>query len=247
MQPRRPGPPSYRFTGMDSANPLGDCVTTIQISNLHCGSCVHTIEEALSALIPAPLSVEVSIVLQSVTVHHHSSLPSSSIQAAILDAGFDIARGPFAPEERRHRHLEQCNLCKEQSNSHSANVSQQGRSYVYSAHTQVLPGASIVPEMGHPFRLTLSVEGMTCSSCSNTVTRALSSMSGVTDASVSLLEGSATAILEREELSQAVLDAVYDCGFEARIISLKPIESVGGRHSETTRTVSLLVGGMFCR
>ncbi|KAJ7179210.1 heavy metal translocatin [Mycena filopes] len=89
---------SYRFhPAMPS--PLGDKSTTVHVSNLHCGSCVITIQQALALLQPPPISVEVSIVSQTVTVHHLAPLSSDDIHNAILDAGFDVDLPQVDPSE----------------------------------------------------------------------------------------------------------------------------------------------------
>ncbi|KAJ5993333.1 hypothetical protein N7451_009057 [Penicillium sp. IBT 35674x] len=64
--------------------------TTFLLSNLHCASCVSNIEETLFRLAPRPSSVDLSIVSQTVTVHHHPSLPESTLSRALYDAGFEI-------------------------------------------------------------------------------------------------------------------------------------------------------------
>jgi Cu+-exporting ATPase len=229
MLPKRP---SYRFHPSMPENPLGDRVTNIHVSNLHCGSCVLTIQHALSRLEPQPLSVEVSVVSQTVTVNHLRALSLDAIQSAIVDAGFDVPQlhdVEPGPSKRRQTHLQQCTLCQKEHAS----------SLVHSPSTCASPKSA--------FRLTLSVGGMSCSSCTNTITRALSEIPGISDVVVSLLESSATALLERTELSDAAQESVEDCGFEAHIMSVEPIADVTSGPHPTSRTVSLRVGGMFCK
>ncbi|KAJ7433824.1 E1-E2 ATPase-domain-containing protein, partial [Mycena galericulata] len=213
-------------------NPLGDTLTTVHVSNLHCGSCVLTIQHALASLSPPPLSVEVSVVLQRVDVRHSDLLSPELIQSAILDAGFDVSRPDLAESSEQHnikKHVQQCTLCQnELANDTPA-----------SFHSTSAP----------PFRLTLSVGGMSCSSCTNTISRTLLEIPGVSDVVVSLLESSATALLDRKELGDVAAAAVEDCGFEPHIMSVEPILASGGMQipTATSRTVSLRVGGMFCK
>ncbi|KAK7061683.1 E1-E2 ATPase-domain-containing protein [Favolaschia claudopus] len=215
-----PARPPYRFhPSMASASPPGDHrVTTIHVSNLHCPSCVATITDALSSL---SLSVDVSIVLQTVTVHHLEKISADDIQTAILDAGFDVdvPQDHSEASKRHETHLQQCLLCQQQRDA---------------SHPQ--------------FRLTMSVGGMTCSSCTNTITRTLSEIEGISDVVVSLLESSATALLDSKELSEVANQAVEDCGFEPHIMSVDPLISSGPvDDSDGLRTISLRVGGMFCK
>ncbi|KAI9066791.1 hypothetical protein FKP32DRAFT_1555259, partial [Trametes sanguinea] len=71
-----------------------EVTTTVFVSNMHCGSCVKTIQDALQSLSPPPSVVDVSIVTQSVTVKHPRSLSPASIKAAIDNAGYDILSTP---------------------------------------------------------------------------------------------------------------------------------------------------------
>jgi copper ion binding protein len=210
---------------MGSTNP----VTTIHVSNLHCGSCVVTIQDALASLLPPPTFVDVSVVLQTVTVHHLQTLSPDSIQAAILDAGFDVDQDP-GTSKRHEKHLQQCTLCqKEHANEHEQ---------------------STEPELPPTrFRLTISVGGMSCASCTNSITHSLSEIEGISDVVVSLLESSATAVIDRAELAEVASEAIEDCGFEAHIMSVEPMVTSGRVEpsSDTWRTISLQVGGMFCK
>ncbi|KAJ7276355.1 HAD-like domain-containing protein [Mycena haematopus] len=215
---------------MGSKNPLGDRVTTVHVSNLHCGSCVITIQDALASLSPPPLSVDVSVVLQTVTVHHLQALSPDDIQATILDAGFDVdLPQPDPGTSKRHEtHLQQCILCqKERAND-------------------APEPAPAVPLSR--FRLVISVGGMSCASCTNTITRTLSEIEGISDVVVSLLTSSATAVIDRKELAEVASEAIEDCGFEAQIMSAEPITATALTESRlTSRTISLRVGGMFCK
>ncbi|KAH9918191.1 heavy metal translocatin [Epithele typhae] len=89
----------------------------------------------------------------------------------------------------------------------------------------------------------LSVGGMTCASCVNTVTGILSEISGVSEVSVSLIGRSATALIERRDLASKLAEAINDAGYEAEVIEVRPVDA-----DEVTgpRSVSLRVGGMFC-
>ncbi|OCL03270.1 hypothetical protein AOQ84DRAFT_303111, partial [Glonium stellatum] len=64
--------------------------TTIFISNLHCPSCLDSINEALRALEPPPQSVDHSIISHSIVVRHKPSLPVTAISNALELAGFEV-------------------------------------------------------------------------------------------------------------------------------------------------------------
>ncbi|KAJ7228679.1 E1-E2 ATPase-domain-containing protein [Mycena pura] len=221
--------PSYRFHPSMDHKPLGVRLTTIHVSNLHCGSCVITIELALAALNPPPVSVDVSVVSQAVSVRHIDALSPDAIQSAILDAGFDvdIPQTDNESSDRHQKHVQQCALCQSERSDATP------------------PASTPSPQL---LRLTLSVGGMTCSSCTGSITRALEDIPGVSDVVVSLLEKSATALITRLELADVALESVENCGFDAQLMSVQPVTSEGvQRSSNTSRIISLRVDGMFCK
>ncbi|MBC2070422.1 heavy-metal-associated domain-containing protein [Listeria seeligeri] len=64
-------------------------------------------------------------------------------------------------------------------------------------------------------KLTLKIEGMTCGHCKARVTKALAEVDGVTDAKVSLEEGTATVEFETGKVTEdSLIDAVEDAGYE---------------------------------
>ena len=64
--------------------------TTFLIANLHCPTCVSTVEASLNSLHPKPLSISTSILTHSVTVSHDPSLSVPSIRKALEDEAFEI-------------------------------------------------------------------------------------------------------------------------------------------------------------
>ncbi|KAI9066790.1 heavy metal translocatin [Trametes sanguinea] len=94
----------------------------------------------------------------------------------------------------------------------------------------------------------LSVDGMTCASCSNTVTSLLSDIPGVSDVVVNLLGKSATAVVESRDLVPQLVETVNDAGYEAEVVNVQSLETSKTHLVEHTgpRMVSLRVHGMFC-
>ncbi|KAI4150824.1 MAG: hypothetical protein L6R39_002154 [Caloplaca ligustica] len=64
--------------------------TAFLVSNLHCASCVSSIEEALGRLQPKPLSVSHSIVQHTVTVTHPVSLAAGIIAKTLEEEGYEV-------------------------------------------------------------------------------------------------------------------------------------------------------------
>ncbi|EIN10752.1 heavy metal translocatin [Punctularia strigosozonata HHB-11173 SS5] len=272
-----------------------DAVTTILVSNLHCSSCVRTIQDALNQLTPAPTSVLVSVVSQSVTVHHSKQLLEGTIRAAIDEAGFDLVSTPAedastlysaAPRARRtsllsrkrEKHAAQCQLCQqgevhghEESEKLLREATSEGVATLsvenggYAEHEDVdksqqpslaparpekapEPALDISAEEG-PYYVTVSVGGMTCVSCSNTITDVVSQVDGVLNVVVNLLGNSASVTVKRRDIVPTVLETIEDCGFEAELMDVEPVKTARAevRQETVRRTITLKIDGMFCR
>ncbi|KAH9951714.1 heavy metal translocatin [Amylocystis lapponica] len=90
---------------------------------------------------------------------------------------------------------------------------------------------------------------MTCASCSNTITDAVSALPGTSGVAVNLLGNSATLTVDRPDLVAAVLETIDDVGYEAEVISVDPIKvprSAPKADPNGPHRLSLSVGGMTC-
>ncbi|KAF9259501.1 heavy metal translocatin [Marasmius fiardii PR-910] len=214
-----------------------ETVTVFHVANLHCISCIQTIEKALSTLVPPPQIVVAAIAARSVSVHHSLALSTDHIRDAISNAGFDISHrdSSLSPIQStcstivNDKHLQQCTLCQQQGN--------------------LPPEKTLVLEDSPSFQALFSVSGMTCSACMNSITRALEDISGVSYPVVNLLDNSVTVVIDREDLTSSVQEMIEDCGFEAdliEVISLSPSASPESSVQPLSRTVTLQVLGMYC-
>lgn len=98
-----------------------------------------------------------------------------------------------------------------------------------------------------PLRVTLSIGGMTCSSCSTTVTTLVSDLQGASDVTVNLLGKSATVIVEHRKLVEIVVETVKDAGYEPEVISVESLGVLDHDDSPTNRSIAIRIDGMFCR
>lgn len=211
-------------------------------------SCVRTIQDTLQVLVPSPYSIHVSILSQCVTVHHPTGLSPLAVREAIQDAGFDIADTAgtsqlrpsdtldFSGSRKAAVHIEQCQFCQHKLKSS------------LEASIKPLTSETTAITMDGPLRLTLSVGGMTCASCSSTVTQLLSEEEGVTDVSVNLMGNSATLVVKSKELITVVKEVIESAGYEVSVVRVDPLQVT----PDTTevvhgqRTVALRIEGMFC-
>ncbi|KAF5388023.1 hypothetical protein D9615_000393 [Tricholomella constricta] len=96
-----------------------------------------------------------------------------------------------------------------------------------------------------PYTVTLSVGGMTCASCAITIKESVSRIPGVSDIVVNVLDGFAMAVVELQALAEEIRNAIEDCGFEARILSIESLRLDERDELEVTeRTISLRIDGM---
>jgi len=102
--------------------------------------------------------------------------------------------------------------------------------------------------MDGPLRLTLSVGGMTCASCSSTVTQLLSEEGGIADISVNLIGNSATLVVKSKESITVVKEVIESAGYEVSVVGVEPLQATPDAmevvHGQ--RTVALRIDGMFC-
>ncbi|RSH88277.1 uncharacterized protein EHS24_000811 [Apiotrichum porosum] len=97
-------------------------------------------------------------------------------------------------------------------------------------------------------RTTLSIEGMTCASCSSAIDRALRQLPEVTDTAIDVL-GNKGIITHRASLSAAAIhEIIEDVGYDAAVVATVPVEPLKptGPSKDGTRSVTVRVQGVFC-
>ncbi|QCE13197.1 copper-transporting ATPase RAN1-like [Vigna unguiculata] len=93
-------------------------------------------------------------------------------------------------------------------------------------------------------RIQVTVTGMTCAACSNSVESALKSLDGVISASVALLQNKADVVFNSALLKdEDIKNAIEDAGFEADIL---PESSTVGKMPHGTMVGQFAIGGMTC-
>jgi Cu+-exporting ATPase len=170
---------------------------------------------------------------------------------------------------KREKHIHQCSLCYEEElhldynsklgldqhvGSLEASRSNAGISIRVTEEEKVIETdekLSITSQADDrnagPFRVALSIGGMTCSSCSGGITKAVSHLEGVSEVAVSLLSKSTIVIVDHKKVVETVVEAVEDCGFEAEVITVTQLSPLNENNTSSLRTVALRIDGMFCR
>ena len=219
----------------------------------HC-SCVRTIQEALSSLDPPPKAIDASIITHTVTVRHAVSISPDTIKAALDDVGFDIVSTPLNADpppsfvdnvikpifgSKREKHLEKCSQCQAE---HTQSL----------AHSKPEATAHVAAMQAGPAQVVLSIGGMTCASCSNTITDALRELPGVSDVAVNLLGNSATVNIDKTQFPETLVETIEDVGYEAEVVRIEPLLYPDGQESKLEENstgilrLTLSIGGMTC-
>ncbi|KAH7477682.1 E1-E2 ATPase-domain-containing protein [Fusarium oxysporum f. sp. albedinis] len=176
-----------------------------------------------------------------------------------LDSFFHFWRpqvSPLAIEAARAAHLENCEACKsEKIPGKSPSDDKSGlvrvssivsdtptrRSSLPYPLQKVVTEASPTPS----WRVTLSVGGMTCAVCVNTITQEMEKYPWVTKVAVNLVSNSATIEYTDGDRAQDIVDAIEDLGYDATIDEVVNLQEK--RVSAEEREVEVSVDGIFCQ
>lgn len=165
---------------------------------------------------------------------------------------------PSAQEQARAVHLENCDECRSGTATNTTNLPNDEKADLLRARSassetlevdrlphalqRVVTSTTDVPT----WRLTVSIGGMTCAVCSNTITEELEKNDWISHVVVNLVGNSATVDLSDESRTQAVIDAIEDLGYDAAIDSVVNLASQQDSRADSARDVDIKVDGIFC-
>ncbi|KAI1210577.1 heavy metal translocatin [Annulohypoxylon truncatum] len=141
-------------------------------------------------------------------------------------------------EVRRKRHAEHCEQCRKENDE--AKPSEDGQ-------TTIGRESLVVVESGpsKTFRASISIVGMTCSSCVGKISTLLREKPWVRSADVTLITQNATVTYEGEHNAEELVEAIEDIGYEAHIDQIEDL-SPKPRSDGDLWTASLSITGMTC-
>lgn len=96
------------------------------------------------------------------------------------------------------------------------------------------------------WRVRLSVQGMTCSSCTGSVKSTIAASMGTEGIAVDLMSGLATFTCNNEGDAEAIKNDINEMGFEATLLSNDKHAKEATKVEAATRNIRLRVDGMFC-
>jgi Cu+-exporting ATPase len=245
--------------------------TSFLIPNLHCPTCVSHVTSIIDDLDPTAVIRDISIINHVVTIAHQ--IGTSSISEALTSAGyeiFDIIYDTSSAEEastsaqlqeavqrwapQQHSEVDETTRLLHDTNCQMCAASNTQGGGLERVAAEAVDRTTL-------FVATLSVEGMTCSSCVGNVTKALD-LPGVERADVSLIGHSASVHFradESQELSKQLIEAIEDAGYDAQLMEVhsglnsnlrnRPNDEPGTTNDASQlslRTISLRIEGMHC-
>ncbi|RGP66197.1 copper-transporting atpase 3 [Fusarium longipes] len=193
---------------------------------------------------------------------HASQLDGESSRVAEhsdgwLDSFFQFWRpqvSPLALEKARAAHLENCEACRLERNTQSF-LPDDKRNLVRVSDVSDTPtrrGSAPYPLQNvvtgaapaASSKVTLSIGGMTCAVCVNTITQEIEKYPWVTKIAVNLVSNSATVEYTDGDRAQEIVDAIEDLGYDATIDQVVNLQETQASVDE--REVEVRVDGIFC-
>ncbi|KAI8682737.1 hypothetical protein NCS56_00397000 [Fusarium sp. Ph1] len=175
-----------------------------------------------------------------------------------IDSFFQLWRpkpSPSAAEAARAAHLENCEACRSEAIGQDVEHYEKGKLIRISSKTSdtstkhsslPYPLQKVVTDTAPSslWRVTLSVGGMTCAVCVNTITEEIQKYPWISKVVVNLVSNSATIDYTDGDRTQDIVDAIEDLGYDAAIDQVVNLDEQ--KQSADEREVEIRVDGIFC-
>ncbi|THY64505.1 heavy metal translocatin [Aureobasidium pullulans] len=235
----------------------------LHAANLHCPSCVAHVQDVLAPLPGILCAEEISLINQTIRVEFDSTIANhQSIIKTLVGAAFEIEHvalydqlgrriRDYDYDENHHyanssgrplqEHIDNCDACRDgSSGQHDLKV--QPTDSTSSKTPSDQNPAVIDIEDSSPYTALLSIEGMSCGSCSGKITSGLQELPFVSEATIDLLTNSGSVNFQGKSNVDFLLGKVKDLGYDATLVEL--VEPKSEPHG--VYTASLSIEGMSC-
>ncbi|KAF4981312.1 hypothetical protein FZEAL_2845 [Fusarium zealandicum] len=166
-------------------------------------------------------------------------------------------QSPSVAEAARAAHLRNCEACRSEATRQNASEPHDPKQQLVKVSSQTSDLSAARSPLPHPlqqvvtdtarpssWRVTLSVGGMTCAVCVNTITQEIQKYPWITNVVVNLVSNSATVDYTDGDRTQEIVDAIEDLGYEAAIDKVVNMEEE--KQSADGREVEIRIDGIFC-
>ncbi|KAH8424093.1 putative copper resistance-associated P-type ATPase [Aspergillus melleus] len=138
--------------------------------------------------------------------------------------------------EPQNRHIANCDACRKEELKRGSVIS-----------SCVSKVASFQAVEASRFKARVSIGGMSCASCVNTITNELNQLDFVEDVVVNLLTNSATLVYHGpQKNSGKLVDQIEDMGFEATLDEVERLSDSSTSEKTPMYTAEIAIGGMTC-
>ncbi|XP_063272558.1 copper-transporting ATPase 1 [Prinia subflava] len=198
---RNAQPRSSEASQRENSSGPGTKTVVFRVEGMHCNSCVRNIQSAVSAL-PAVTSVVVSLENKSAAINYNPGLSSiEMLRKAVENVSPEKFRVSLPEEHENH-----------------------GKELVlFSGDASVGKSQPASKDPSQPLTqvVVINIEGMTCSSCVQSIEGVLSQKAGVKSVCVSLPNGNGTIEYDPlqtspEDLRSSIEDMGFDASFPAK-------------------------------
>ncbi|KAI1390761.1 heavy metal translocatin [Hypoxylon trugodes] len=144
---------------------------------------------------------------------------------------------------RRH-HAEHCQQCRQQEHDTTPPTGDEALSIDPKPPNSLVVIDSVAPKS---FRASITINGMSCSSCVGKITSTLQEIPWVRSANVALLTQSAIVEYDGEHDPSSLIEAIEDSGYQANIHQIEETTRKPAAHASSGPwKLSLAIGGMTC-
>ncbi|OJI99951.1 hypothetical protein ASPVEDRAFT_26713 [Aspergillus versicolor CBS 583.65] len=214
---------------------------------------VHTPETS-------PSSIARILAHAAFEVHHVTTRDPAGVVLSDLDIESRLSRNSniFIPSpsftnwKDKGEHLANCDACKKEELEQSL-ARQDEKSHPLLRPQDLETGGESVLSLEHSaeqvgkFHARISIEGMSCASCSNSITNEIRQLDFVNEITVTLLSNSATVVYQgpRSKVDE-IVEHIEDIGFEASLDEVNPIDAETPQKQNQSYIAEISVGGMTC-
>ncbi|KAL3482335.1 E1-E2 ATPase-domain-containing protein [Aspergillus californicus] len=250
--------------------------STFFVSNIHCSSCVAYITQVLSE-IASVSDIDVSIFTHEVHVVHTHGIDPVSITKTLIQAAFEVHHvttrdstgavrydldtnqfpsnlsiptpsSSSVVKKDNQRHLANCDSCRKEHLQSLAPLDGKSQQSLLADEIQesVLTLEQPAEQTGK-FHARISIGGMSCASCVNSITDQIRQLDYVDDIAVTLLSNNATVTYDGSMLKiQEIIEYIEDIGFDASLDEVSPVKSEPSCSQGQSYIAEIAIRGMTC-
>ncbi|KAL6240030.1 hypothetical protein BDW75DRAFT_196772 [Aspergillus navahoensis] len=251
--------------------------STFFVSNVHCTSCVAYINQVLSGTPgiadidvsifthevhvvhrrgTSPLSIAGILAEAAFDVHHVTTRNSAGVVISDLDTATRFPNDPTfsatyhssVGQRDKQKHLANCDACrKEDQPTDEKSQHLLSNAQGTEAEDDSVPPLAPLREKTQTFHARISIGGMSCASCSNSITNEIRQLEFVDDITVTLLSNSATVIYRGPRSNvEEVIERIEDTGFEASLDEVNLVDTEPSQSQSLGYIAEISIGGMTC-